>query len=161
LPIATQLLSLEKRLDYPQFPENSPEKVQDLVDSLQSIRFRLQSLEASYDKAANESPELMQALAPLSEKWRQRVQSVFEQWAHLDKMDTLIDEWSTEASLSHELERQLGELKQGRSTDGIDDRALQNLYAVMGSTQSLLEAMKELGDSMKRINWTQWAVARF
>jgi len=161
LPIATQLLSLEKRLDYPQFPENSPEKVQDLVDSLQSIRFRLQSLEASYDKAENESPELMQALAPLSEKWRQRVQSVFEQWAHLDKMDTLIDEWSTEASLSQELERQLGELKQGRSEDGIDDRALQNLYACMGSTQSLLEAMKELGDRMKRINWNQWAVARF
>ena len=161
LPIATQLLSLEKRLDYPQFPENSPEKVQDLVDSLQSIRFRLQSLEASYDKAANESPELMQALAPLSEKWRQRVQSVFEQWAHLDKMDTLIDEWSTESSLSHELERQLGELKQGKSADSIDDRALQNLYACMGSTQSLLEAMKELGDSMQRINWNQWAVARF
>jgi len=31
----------------------------------------------------------------------------------------------------------------------------------MGSTQSLLDAMKELGDSMKQINWNQWAVARF
>ena len=30
-----------------------------------------------------------------------------------------------------------------------------------GSTQSPLEAMKELGNSMKQINWNQWAVARF
>jgi len=155
LPIATQLLSLEKRLDYPQFPENSPEKVQDLVDSLQSIRFRLQSLEASYDKAAKESPELMQSLAPVNDKWRQRVQSVFRKWARLEEADTLIEEWTSEASLSREMEQQLGELKQGESADGIDDRDLQNLYAVMGSTQSLLEAMKELGNSMKRINWNQ------
>jgi len=35
----------------------------------------------------------------------------------------------------------------------------QNLYVVMGSTQSRLKAMKELGDSMKQINWNQWAVA--
>ena len=161
LPISTQLLSLEKRLDYPRFPDNTPEKVQNLVDSLQSIRFRLQSLDASYDKAAKESPELMRSLAPVNDKWRQRVQSVFRKWARLEKTDTLIEEWTSEASLSQEMEQQLGELKQGKSADGIDDRALQNLYAVMGSTQSLLEAMKELGDNMKQINWNQWAVARF
>jgi hypothetical protein len=73
----------------------------------------------------------------------------------------LIEEWGTRADLSHELEQQLGELEKGKRPDDIDDRALQNLYAVMGSTQSLLDAMKELGDSMKQINWNQWAVARF
>jgi hypothetical protein len=161
LPISAQLQSVEKNLDYPQFPDNTPEKVQELVDSLQSIRFRLQSLDASYDKAAKESPELMQALAPVNDKWRQRVQSVLRKWARLEETDTLIEEWTSEASLSREMEQQLGELKQGKSVDGIDDRDLQNLYAVMGSTQSLLEATKELGDNMKQINWNQWAVARF
>jgi uncharacterized membrane protein YccC len=161
LPISAQLPSVEKNLDYPQFPDNTPEKVQDLVDSLQSVRFRLQSLDAIYDKAAKESPELMQSLAPVNDKWRQRVQGVFRKWARLEETDTLIEEWASEASLSQEMEQQLGVLKQVKSTDGIDDRALQNLYAVMGSTQSLLEAMKELGDNMKQINWKQWAVARF
>ena len=161
LPISAQLLSVEKNLDYTQFPDNTPEKVQDLVDNLQSIRFRLQSLETTYDKAERESPELMQALAPLNKKWHLQVQGIFEKWARLEKADTLIEEWSAQTDLSHELEQQLGELKQGTDPDDINGRALQNLYAVMGSTQSLLDAMKELGDSMKQINWNQWAVARF
>jgi uncharacterized membrane protein YccC len=161
LPVATQLMSVEKNLDYPLFPDNTKEKVGRLVDSLQSIRYRMQSLETAWEKANSESPELMQALAPLSEKWRQRVQDIFERWARLERADTLIGEWSTRADLSHELEQQLAELEQGKRPDDIDDHALQNLYAVMGSTQSLLDAMKELGDSMKQINWNQWAVARF
>jgi len=45
--------------------------------------------------------------------------------------------------------------------DDFDGQALRNLYAVLGSTQSLLDAMNELGDSMQQINWDQWAVARF
>ncbi len=161
LPVATQLMNVEKNLDYPLFPDNTKEKVGRLVDSLQSIRYRLQSLETAWEKAIGESPELMQALAPLSEKWRQRVQGIFERWAHLERAGTSAWEWSTRADLSHELQQQLAELEQGKRPDDIDDRALQNLYAVMGSTQSLLDAMKELGDSMKQINWNQWAVARF
>ena len=161
LPISSQLLSVEKNLDYSQFPDNTPEKVQELVDNLQSIRFRLQSLETTYDKAESESPELMQALAPLNKKWRLQVQGIFKKWARLERADTLIEEWITRTDLSHELEQQLAELEQGKRPDDIDDRALQNLYAVMGSIQSLLDAMKELGDSMKQINWNQWAVARF
>jgi len=161
LPISAQLLSVEKNLDYPQFPDNTPEKVQDLVDNLQSIRFRLQSLETSYNTAERESPELMQTLAPLNKKWRLQVQGIFERWARLERADTLLEEWITRTDLSHELEQQLAELEQGKRPDDIDNHALQNLYAVMGSIQSLLDAMKELGDSMKQINWNQWAVARF
>ena len=161
LPVTMQLSTVEKNLDYALFPDNTQEKVRHLVDSLQSIRFRLQSLETAYAKAIDESPELMQALAPLNEKWRQRVQSIFEKWAYLERAGTSLGEWSTRANLSHELKQQLAELEQGKRPDDIDDRALQNLYAVMGSTQSLMDAMKELGDSMKQINWNQWAVARF
>jgi uncharacterized membrane protein YccC len=161
LPISAQLLSVEKNLDYAQFPDNTPEKVQDLVDSLQSIRFRLQSLEAAYEKAINESPDLMHALTSMNEKWRQRVQDVFGKLAHMEKTDTLIEDWSNRESLSQDLEQQLGNLTQGNSPDHIDGQDLRNIYAVIGSTQSLLDAMKELGDSMKQINWNQWAVARF
>jgi len=37
----------------------------------------------------------------------------------------------------------------------------QNLYFVMGSTQSQLKAMKELAGNIKQINWNQWLVACF
>jgi len=161
LPVSAQLPSVEKNLDYTLFPANNPEKVQQLVDNLQSIRFRLQSLDAVYNKAVRESPELMQSLAQVNDKWRKRVQRVFRKWARLEKTGTLIMEWTGEANLSQEVEQQLVKLKQEKSTNDIDDRALKNLYAVMGSTQSLLDAIEKLDDSMQRINWDQWAVARF
>ena len=156
LPISAQLLSIEKSLDYALFPDNTEEKVQHLVDSLQSVRLRLQTLEASFTTAESESPELMHSLEAFNEKWRGRISKVFEKWARLERTDTLVKEWSTRATLLAEMEQRLNKVP-----DDFDDQALRNLYAVFGSTQSLLEAMKELGDSMKQINWDQWAVERF
>jgi hypothetical protein len=31
----------------------------------------------------------------------------------------------------------------------------------MGSTQSLLESVRILGDNMRQINWHQWSTERF
>jgi hypothetical protein len=156
LPISAQLSNIEKNLDYPLFPDNTPDKVQYLVNSLQSVRLRLQTLEASFTTAESESPELMQSLEALNEKWRGRIRNVLEKWARLEHTDNIVMKWSTRATLLEEMEQQLN-----RVTEDFDGQALRNLYAVLGSTQSLLEAMKELGDSMQQINWNQWAVARF
>jgi len=156
LPISAQLLSIEKNLDYALFPDNTEEKVQHLVDSLQSVRLRLLTLEASYTTAESESLELMQSLEVFNGKWRERIRKVLEKWARLEPADVLINEWRTQPSLSQELEQQLDKVN-----DDVDGQDLRNIYAVLGSIQSLLEAMKELGDSMQQINWDQWAVERF
>ena len=161
LPVSAQLLDIEKNLDYPLFPDNTPEKVQRLADSLQSVRLRLQTLEANFTTAASESPELLRYVGALNEKWRERIQKLFEKWARLEQTDVLINEWHTQPSLSQELEQRLDSLQQDSKLDEFDEQALRNIYALIGSTRSLLEAMQELGDSMKQINWNQWAVARF
>jgi predicted RNase H-like nuclease (RuvC/YqgF family) len=149
-------LSIEKNLDYALFPDNTEEKVQHLVDSLQSVRLRLLTLETSFTTAESESPELMHSLEAFNEKWRGRIRNVLEKWARLEHTDSLVKEWSTRATLLEEMEQRLDQVN-----DDFDGQALRNLYAVLGSTQSLLEAMNELGDSMQQINWDQWAVARF
>ena len=161
LPISAQLLSLEKNLDYPLFPDNTQEKVQRLVDSLQSVRLRLQTLEASYTTAESESPELMRSLDSINRKWRESIHSVFEKWSRLEQTDILNKEWNAQSNLSEELKQQFGRLQQEQGSAEFDGQALRNIYAVMGSTQSLLDAMKELGDNMQQINWEQWAVSRF
>ena len=84
-----------------------------------------------------------------------------KKWARLEQADTLINEWSTQPSLSQELEQQLDSLQQDREAGELDEQALRNIYTMLGSTRSLLESMQELGDSMKQINWKQWEVARF
>ena len=161
LPISAQLLTLEKNLDYSLFPDNTPEKVQHLVDSLQSVRLRLLTLETSFTVAEAESPELMHSLDTLNEKWRTRIASVLEKWARLEQTDALIKEWKSGTTLSEDLEQHLEKLQQDKHPDDFSGQALRNLYAVLGSTKSLLDAMHELGNSMQQINWKQWEVARF
>jgi uncharacterized membrane protein YccC len=161
LPVTAQLPGLEKTLNYDLFPDNSPEKVQRLVDGLQSIRWRLQSLELTYDRAARESPELMQAIAPLNEKWRTHVQDWLRKWARLVTAGGAGKDTAVPIDVSMPLMQQLDDLRETSGMEGLDDRALQHLYAVMGSTQSLLEALRRLGESMQQINWHQWSAARF
>jgi uncharacterized membrane protein YccC len=161
LPISAQLLTVEKNLDYPQFPDNTPEKVRHLIDSLQAVRLRLVSLEKTCTVAESESPELMRALAVFNVKWRKRIQGVLHQWSKLQATETRVTEWDRCSTFSQEMEQQLGKLQQDAALSDVDRPALRNIYAVIGSTQSLLDAMKELGDSMNQINWKQWSVARF
>ncbi|MGB5180524.1 MAG: FUSC family protein [Gammaproteobacteria bacterium] len=165
LPLSIRLPNVVKNLDYPLFPDNTPEKVQHLVDSLLSVRLRLQSVEATYSVAESESPELLQALVLFNEKWRQHIRGLLDKWARLEQTDTPVNEWSTESTFSQELEQELeqklGKLQQDNKPGDTDSQDLRNIYAIIGSTRSLLDAMKELGDSMKQINWHQWAVARF
>ena len=161
LPVATQLLNTEKNLDYPQFPDNTPEKVHLLVDNLQSVRLRLQTLEATFTTAEVESPELMRSLGSLNAKWRTRIRNVLEKWSQLEQTDTLTEEWRTHSKLSSDLEQQLDKLQQNKELNEVNSQDLRNIYAVIGSTRSLLDAMKELGNSMQAINWDQWAVERF
>ncbi len=161
LPVAAQLPALEKNLDYTQFPDNDAEKVQGLVDGLQSIRYRLQSLETIYNRVAEESPDLLQSLTPVNDQWRQRVQQVFRNWGRLETRAALPGSWVDASAFPRQVEQHLAATGPGGTAGTIATRDLQNLYALAGSTRSLLDAMQELAASMRQINWEQWAVARF
>jgi hypothetical protein len=161
LPVSARLPDLEKKLNYDRFPDNTPEKVQLLVDGLQSIRWRLQNLDLTYDRAARESPELMQAIAPLNETWRTHVQDVLQKWARQVTAGGTVNDGAMSTDISMPLMQQLDDLRKTRTMDDFDDRALQHLYTVTGSTQSLLEAVRRLDDSMTQINWHQWSASRF
>ena len=125
------------------------------------MRLRLQSVEATYSVAESESHELMQSLDSLNAIWRKRIPDILEKWARLEQTDTPAKEWRTHSTLSRDLEQQLGKLQQDNKLGDSDRQDLVNVYAVIGSVQSLLDAISELGDSMKQINWRQWAIARF
>ena len=161
LPVSARLPDLEKKLDYDRFPDNTPEKVQLLVDGLQSIRWRLQNLDLTYDRAARESPELMQAIAPLNETWRTHVQDLLQTWTRQVAAGDTVNDKAMSTDVSMPLLQQLDDLRKSRTMDDLDDRALQHLYTVTGSTQSLLEAVRRLDDSMTQINWHQWSAERF
>jgi uncharacterized membrane protein YccC len=160
LPLPAQLQGIMKRLDYPQFPDNSEDKVRDLANNLYSLRNRLLALDASHAKAEKESPELLAGVQPLQGDWRQRVQDVFNRWARLESADDLIEAWRKRPGLSQDLQAHLDALHRSGTTT-VNEAGVQNLYALLGSLKGLLESMHELQDSMHRINWAQWSLARF
>ena len=161
LPISAQLLSIEKNLDYELFPDNTPEKVRQLVDSLQAIRLRMQTLETAYTTAANESPELMKSLESVDGKWRDYVSDTLRHWSRPGHRENRVRLQDSTISMSEEVEQKLDKLQSDTDPGSIDKQGLRNVYAVVGSTQSLLDAMQELGENMQQINWQQWSVARF
>jgi hypothetical protein len=160
LPLPTQLQGIMKRLDYRQFPANNEDRVQDLVRNLYSLRNRLLTVEASYNTAASESPQLLQAILPLQGDWRRRIHDVFNKWARLEPADTLIEEWRRQPELSQDMQQHLKTLQHKQET-ATEARATQNLYTLLGSLKGLLESMEKLQDSMNGINWAQWSTARF
>jgi hypothetical protein len=160
LPLPAQLQGIMKRLNYQQFPANGEDRVRNLANNLYSLHNRLLALEASYNTAASESPELLQVLQPLQGDWRRRVHDVFNKWARLEPADDLLDAWRRQPELSLDLQQHLEDLQQGRET-AVDETGLQNLYALLGSLKGLLESMENLQDSMNGINWAQWSTPRF
>jgi hypothetical protein len=59
------------------------------------------------------------------------------------------------------MEQRLERLLQAEELDKSDQQSLHSLFAFVGSTQVLLDALKELDDSMQQLNWGQWSAARF
>jgi len=160
LPLPAQLQGIMKRLDYQHHPANSAEKVLDLAQNLYSLRNRLLTVEANYHTAASESPHLLQAIMSLQGDWRQRVHKVFSKWARLEPADDLIEEWRRQPELSQDMQQHLEALQLDQET-APGARAVQNLFALLGSLKGLLETMEKMQDSLSAINWAQWSTPRF
>ena len=161
LPVSAQIHKLEKSLDYNLFPDNTPDKVQQLVDNLQAVRLRLVSLEATYTEAEASPGDLMYELSGGDDTWRQRLVAILTRWSSLDLSGDDIQVWSEQSAFASDMERRLEQLQQDDELDKTDQRSLHNIFAFIGSAQSLLDSLKELDDSMRQLDLRQWSAARF
>jgi hypothetical protein len=161
VPVPRQVQAEEKTLEYKRFPDNNPEKVKFLQDTLQSIVFRLEALELAHDRVARNSPDMMESLSPLGNQLRERLQRVFESWSRFELTDALEVERSNLQKISRELEQRLDARGKMGERHIPDDRVFQDFYALLGSVRGLIETLVEAQDAMRQINWDQWAAARF
>jgi DNA-binding transcriptional MerR regulator len=161
LPVPAQLQKVEKNLDYKLFPDNTPDKVKHLIESLQSITFRLQSLEIAHNRVLTHSPDLMKSLNPLRKQLRERLQRVFDRWAHFERADALGDERATLLEISRDLEKKFDTLTFNKDKVRTEDRMLRNVYSLLGTLKGLIEAMADTQEVINQINWDQWAEERF
>ena len=161
LPASAKVQALKKRLEYKQFPDNSPDKVQQLDDAMQSIVNRLQALENSQHEFANHAKQLPDSFAVVTDRLRVSLQSVFERWAKLEPHDVMNDQQTELKQFTHELESQFDGLQANSEQHEFDDELLASLYATIGSVRGLVDAMANAQMVLNQINWKQWATPRF
>ncbi len=162
LPVPRQLQAVAKDLNYKLFPHNPPGKVKRLVDTLQTISFRLQAVELAFTRVITRFPHLIEeTLNPFQNESRGRLREVFKSWARFQGTDLLDIQKDALKAFSHDLERRLDAWEKTGEPDPTDDRAHHDFYVLLGTLLGLLQAMVETEDVIKQINWGEWAAARF
>jgi len=161
LPSSAQLQSVEKSLEYEAFPENTPDKVKQLVDGVQSIAFRLQALDIAYRRLVTRFPEQFELFGPLGQRLQEGLQRIFATWAGFEKTLALDDERAALQEISRELEQRLDARDPTRKSPRQDERVSEELYSVLGCLRGLIVAMQDTQRSIQQINWGQWSEARF
>jgi uncharacterized membrane protein YccC len=157
LPVPRRLQAVEQKLEYGLFPANGPEKVRCLLDALQSLARRLQSLEIAYGRVVRRSAVWSAPLATMGAQIRESLERVFHAWSRLD-LAAVVDERSALRDLARGLERTLEDQLQ---SEQIDDEALVELYAMLGCARGLIRAAGVTAGAMRSIDWDQWTEARF
>ncbi len=161
LPAPAKIQMAQKYLDYELYPDNTPEKVQRLLDSVQSIVYRLQSLEIAHNRIARHFSKIPETFVPLRSQMRVLLQRLFERWASFDSGDEFEQLRGSLQHLSRDLEQQFDALETGRDREPISDQVRTDLYTLLGTVRGLVEAMANAPDTINQINWRQWATTRF
>jgi hypothetical protein len=161
LPAPGKIQAAQRHLDYKLYPDNPPEIVQRLLDSMQSIIHRLQSLEIAHDRIARHSSESPEAFVLAGRRALGTLQCVFESWTSVEPGNALEQQRESLQGLSREMQRQFDTLEIGRDQDRISDQMLADLYTMLGSIRGLIESMAKTQSVITQINWQQWATPRF
>jgi uncharacterized membrane protein YccC len=160
-PALVQLQQACKRLDYHRFTDNDPEKVNRLLNGVQSIGYRLQALEMAHQQALEHRLDRVEPLGRLGAELRERLQRVFDRWSRGEKVEALDEEREALRQIEKDLNQHLDELGQAREYTEAESRAARDLYIVLGSVRGLVAAMARTQEVLKTINWRQWAATRF
>ena len=152
-----QLLTVVQTLDYNLFPTNSPDKVNHLLGSVESIASRMQVLITLIDRVSATG-----STAPLGTELPYRLQQLFEHWAKLSMTTGVLEEERKMiVSLYYELEQRLDAYKTETETTSYCEQKAIDLTALLGGVRGLLDVMVEMDRAIRDIHWEQWAEARF
>jgi uncharacterized membrane protein YccC len=158
LPAIRKVQAAQNHLDFKLFPDNTPEKVQRLLDGMQNITYRLQALEIAHQLLVQRALEYPESFAQVESRVRTILRRVFEGWASLEPHDEFEQQRGALQTLVHDLREQFDALENRLDSS---DQVLTDLYTLLGSVRGLIEAMADAQGAINQINWQQWATPRF
>ncbi len=158
LPALRKIQAAQNHLDFKLCPDNTPEKVQRLLDGMQNITYRLQALEIAHQLLVQRALEYPESFAQVESRVRTILRRVFEGWASLEPHDEFEQQRGSLQTLAHDLREQFDALENRLDSS---DQVLTDLYTLLGSVRGLIEAMADAQGAINQINWQQWATPRF
>jgi hypothetical protein len=161
LPLPAKIQAAQKNLDYRLYPDNTPEKVQRLHDSVRNIADRMQTLEMTHRRIERRSAQLPVTLALAADQACGLLRTVFERWEGLVLGDELEPQQGSLMDICRNFEHELDALESGEDSSSIGDDALIDLYTMLGGLRGLIGAMAYAQGVINQINWQQWETARF
>jgi len=151
-----KLRKVERTLDYSRLPENERERVNHLLDSIESIAARLRVVNTLAERfTANGS------VAPLGSELPRRLQQLFERWAKITTVTRIAEEERDAVkAIYYELEERLDAYNKFPENPSYNERVASDMTALIGGVRGLLDAMDGMEKSIRNIHWTEWTKAR-
>ncbi|MGI9265041.1 MAG: hypothetical protein ACR2QU_08920, partial [Gammaproteobacteria bacterium] len=161
LPAPGIIQKAQQHLDYKLNPDNAADKVQQLHDSIQSVAYRLQSLDQARAGLNRDDLAISTSLVGVRRQLSEILQQVFESWARLEPGDAFEEQRTSLQQLSGDLQQELDALATDEDRQSIGEALRADLYAVLGCVRGLTEAMADTQTVINQINWPQWSATRF
>jgi len=140
-------------------PGTSPEQVQAVVTSLQTLTYRMLALLESRDNP--QARFLVQELLADIRAWRLKVQATFQQLSENptagehEVFRTRLDR------ITEHMEARIKEVIDKASDVQASDQDAENFYTLLGAYRGVSEALVEYAGNADVIDWTRWREERF
>jgi len=159
LELPEKLAKWEKQIDYRTFPNNTPEQVQTLVTSLQTLAYRLKTL-----VDAREYPQaelLLRLVHDDLRAWCIRHENLFHRWS---ENPTDIPEGDHQEHLARRLasmEERIKETAVLSAQGDLNEEDYKNFYRLLGSFRGLSESLVGHARLAEQFDFAHWRGARF
>jgi uncharacterized membrane protein YccC len=163
LQIPRKLSVWGAQIDTQAFPENTPERVQALVNSLDVLAHRINILTEA--RRSGQADFLVHALLQDVRAWRLVLQDLLRAWSKAPAFADKDGQWSAlEQTLVMQVEKMEVRIRATFDQTGkpaLSDQDYQNFYHLIGAFRLVNEAVIAHGRLAPRIDWTHWQQVRF
>ncbi|WP_428353961.1 FUSC family protein [Methyloprofundus sp.] len=156
-----ELSRVERTLDYSRLPADAQERINHLLDSIESVSARLRMVKVLIEKITVNTSFIDPATTPLGVELPQQLQRVFERWAMATKSAVVSGEERGEINkLYNKLEERIDMYYAQAGSPAYSEQMGTDLIALLGGVHGLLDAMAETDSVIHEIHWSQWVEAR-
>jgi len=152
--LPTKLAAWGKAINHKHFPNNTPEQVQALVTSLQTLVYRIEEL-VETGGTSQEGP-LARAMGDVFRSWRAGIESTFSEWSSSGKTEPVADLQQRLTTWLSGLEERIGDTLQQTDKDALGDQDGERVFRLLGGFRGVSEAAVAYAGVAATIDWEEW-----